>query len=350
MILKRKREILVLVLSINLLIISQKIQVVTAESVEPPSGLVSWWPGDGNTLDINNGNDGILKNGATFAPGIVDQAFCFDGVDDYIWAPSTGIDELHTLTIEFWVKLNSLGPWSQRFVTLKGEKAVLQHDGITDGDVDQLHFFMNFGGPPWEYEEDLYEIRVNYVLYEGDWQHVAGTYDGSVMRLYHDGMPIGSQEVTGTTFSLNWLEFSSEGAPIDGFLDEVAIYNRALSAEEINAIYEAGSSGKAGKVWREPVAQSKKYIQNLPNDAFKDNAEERKNILSNKFDNVFAKIDAGLYRAARYKLQYDIRQKCDGEDGDPKTIVWITDPTAQEDLSLLIDELIAFCDSPKPFG
>jgi hypothetical protein len=94
MILKRKREILVLVLSINLLIISLKIQVVTAESVEPPSGLVSWWPGDGHALDISDGNHGTLMNGVTFSPGLVDQAFEFHGGDDYVWTLGNGIVDL----------------------------------------------------------------------------------------------------------------------------------------------------------------------------------------------------------------------------------------------------------------
>ena len=39
--------------------------------VAAPSGLVSWWPGDGNPTDIQNGNDGTLVNGATFATGLV---------------------------------------------------------------------------------------------------------------------------------------------------------------------------------------------------------------------------------------------------------------------------------------
>ena len=41
--------------------------------VDPPSGLVSWWPGDGNASDIVDGNDGALENGATFAAGHVGQ-------------------------------------------------------------------------------------------------------------------------------------------------------------------------------------------------------------------------------------------------------------------------------------
>jgi hypothetical protein len=45
--------------------------------VQPPAGLVSWWPGDGNADDIQNGNDGTLQNGATFDSGFVGQAFRF---------------------------------------------------------------------------------------------------------------------------------------------------------------------------------------------------------------------------------------------------------------------------------
>src|SRR5260370_12481314 len=44
----------------------------------PPGNLVSWWPGNGNAIDIQGGNNGTLKNGVTFNPGEVGQAFHFD--------------------------------------------------------------------------------------------------------------------------------------------------------------------------------------------------------------------------------------------------------------------------------
>jgi hypothetical protein len=50
--------------------------------VEPPAGLVSWWPGDGNADDIVNGNEGTLQYGATFAPGKVGQGFSFKDFRD----------------------------------------------------------------------------------------------------------------------------------------------------------------------------------------------------------------------------------------------------------------------------
>ena len=53
-------------------------------SFQPLPGLVSWWPGDGHADDVAGGNHGTLLNGATFAPGVVGQAFSFDGVDGYV--------------------------------------------------------------------------------------------------------------------------------------------------------------------------------------------------------------------------------------------------------------------------
>src|SRR5437763_2728435 len=54
---------------------------VAQTCVQPPPGLVSWWPGDGNAKDIADGNPGTLQGGVTFASGKVGQAFHFNGVD-----------------------------------------------------------------------------------------------------------------------------------------------------------------------------------------------------------------------------------------------------------------------------
>src|SRR5438874_10060806 len=50
----------------------------------PPTGMVSWWPGDGNAHDIRGGKNGTRQGGVTVPVGEVGQAFSFDGVDDYV--------------------------------------------------------------------------------------------------------------------------------------------------------------------------------------------------------------------------------------------------------------------------
>src|SRR5438445_2694060 len=50
-----------------------------AATALPPVGLVGWWPGDGDALDIAGGNNGTAHDGVTYAPGMVGQAFSFNG-------------------------------------------------------------------------------------------------------------------------------------------------------------------------------------------------------------------------------------------------------------------------------
>jgi hypothetical protein len=52
--------------------------------VKPPDGLVGWWPGNGNTNDVWAGHNAQLVNGATFAPGKVENAFRLNGVSAFV--------------------------------------------------------------------------------------------------------------------------------------------------------------------------------------------------------------------------------------------------------------------------
>src|SRR5215472_599678 len=71
----------------------------------PPTGLLGWWPGDGNANDIQLGSNGTLMNGATFAPGLVRQAFSFDGFSAFVKVPDT--PALHAVTtavtVDAWI-------------------------------------------------------------------------------------------------------------------------------------------------------------------------------------------------------------------------------------------------------
>ncbi|MCA1684424.1 MAG: hypothetical protein LC745_00255, partial [Planctomycetia bacterium] len=77
-------------------------------------GTVAWWRGDGDATDVLGANDGQLRNGATFGPGVVSgQAFRFDGPNDYfqVLAPnSSHFDLTGDLTLEAWVRFDTAGP------------------------------------------------------------------------------------------------------------------------------------------------------------------------------------------------------------------------------------------------
>src|SRR5207247_523750 len=70
-----------------------------------PSNLVSWWQAEGNSNDFAGGNNGILRNGATFAAGKVGSAFSFDGVNDYVEVPNSANISFATnapMSFELW--------------------------------------------------------------------------------------------------------------------------------------------------------------------------------------------------------------------------------------------------------
>jgi arylsulfatase A-like enzyme len=241
-------------------------------------------------------NQATLVNGAAFESARVGQAFRFDGIDDYATATGTGIDDLQTLTIEAWVKLNSLpSDRVARFVTLGDGKAVLRYDGLTPGH-QFLHFYMTING-------ELQHIFVDGVLKAGGFHHVAGTYDGRVMRLYLDGIEVGNKAVSGTVEPGGSVLFSSMDESMDGLLDEVGIYNRALIPSEIQAIYNAGSAGKC------PVDNDGDGIlnadDNCPGAANSDQRDADSDGIGDKCDNCPA-----VYNP--YECKQEIRLSYDG--------------------------------------
>ena len=75
------------------------------QPVELPAGMVSWWSADGHAMDIVDGNDGALQNGATFADGKVGHAFSLDGVDDRVVVPHSGDLNINgAVTLDAWIK------------------------------------------------------------------------------------------------------------------------------------------------------------------------------------------------------------------------------------------------------
>lgn len=81
----------------------------------------------------------------------------------------------------------------------------------------------------------------------GDWQLVVGTYDGTTGTLYVDGKAAASGTFPApgvVTLPVNIGAYFGGGSGWDGQIDEVQIYDRTLSADEVRAIYQAGSAGQ----------------------------------------------------------------------------------------------------------
>jgi hypothetical protein len=233
-----------------------------------PAGIVGWWAGESSGLDSVANNNANLENGTGFTNGEVGTAFYFNGNNNFAIANPSAPGNLDVgqgsgLTIECWIKPTTIS-------SAMGMLTVFENQlGAWNGYNPGVQFLIN--GIP---NEGLYPgcLGVNLVdstggshtfgtvpnvLTAGVWQHVALTYDktAGVAALYTNGV-VAAQANLGvftpqTSFTnldiggqTTYASVSNPANPYFGALDELSLYNRALSSNEIAAIFVAGSAGK----------------------------------------------------------------------------------------------------------
>jgi len=143
----------------------------------PPSGLIAWWPGDGNANDQGT-NNGTLINGASFGAGKVGQAFSFDGISSCVsieYSPSLG--PLTNYSVTAWV--NPSAVFSSQ-VLLFGQNAVARSQLVLiTGNKVRYQFGTGSSFP---------EVTSLAILPAGEFSHVAGTWDGNALKVYVNGV------------------------------------------------------------------------------------------------------------------------------------------------------------------
>ena len=210
--------------------------VAQTSCVPPPSRQMQWFPGDGNTNDIVENGEGTLKNGATFAPGMVGQAFSLDGVDDYVELPSFLLPaNFNALAIEAWIKPANV---------LSGHIADNAAPGGTDG------FLLELSGGHLRAVFGANAATGGATIQADTYTHVAAVYDGSNIRLYVNGALDSTTPATtpGAVSRNSQNTFIGAGrvpaTAFGGQIDEIEFYLRALTTGEIQAIANAGGAGK----------------------------------------------------------------------------------------------------------
>ncbi len=213
----------------------------------PPANLVGWWPGDGGANDISgNGNNGTLQNGATFAAGLVGQAFSFDGVDDQVLVPHNADQNTGSqITVDAWVYPTALSHGR----TIIQKRSASNIGGFTFEQLGQP--FAPDGSLQWVIMISgvYHSATATSVLTLNTWQHVAATYDGSLMEVYVNGVQQGSVAQSGPIDAVTDPIVIGRNVVVpsdawQGLIDEVELFSRALSQSEIQSIVEAGSAGK----------------------------------------------------------------------------------------------------------
>jgi len=201
-------------------------------------GPVAYWKFDEGNGTIaydssGNGNNGTIY-GANWTTGITGSALDFDGIDDYIEIlDSASLNITEEITLCTWVKLDSIAV-DPPVIIEKWEFAnsEVYKLGIGDSGND-------------------FELRINHNPLVGGnvsveiWNFVVGTYDGSNLKLYQNGELVGQSQFNETIYtSTNNVfigadrDISEFNQHLDGIIDEICVYNRAITEIEIKELYQ----------------------------------------------------------------------------------------------------------------
>jgi subtilisin-like proprotein convertase family protein len=236
-------------------------QSSTLISTPPLSGMVGWWPGDGNANDIVAGNNGVTQN-IGYTNGVVGQAFACDP-ENYPYGTYTGVQIpdspayvlTNALTIEGWIRPRGDG----YIIFWRGDNRPGLDPYVLSmqGNHDLLFYIEDELG-----NYDSVGTNLDYNV----WYHVAATWDGDtgIMKLYVNGQ-LADQKVTllrpfgvlnageSPGVGIGNLNDGGNNFPFQGDIDEISLYNRALSAAEVQSIYNAGSAGKYASSFHPPL-------------------------------------------------------------------------------------------------
>ena len=184
--------------------------------VPPPTGLVGWWPGDGDATDIQTGNDGALQGGTFFTTAKVGEGFSFDSNDDRISIPHVSDFDIQSpgFTVLFWLKGVKNQPHALYDVVDKSHGFVDSKGWTFQGNsaAGSLSFFVGGGGG----RAGNFDGASSGDVLDGSFHHFAGTWDGSSIRAYVDGTTVDIVSFTApvnNTRSLNLAYSWGGGSP-----------------------------------------------------------------------------------------------------------------------------------------
>ncbi|HEY1902662.1 MAG TPA: Ig-like domain-containing protein [Terracidiphilus sp.] len=230
------------------------------------SSLVSLWPGNNNANDVGpGGNNGTLENGVSYGLGEVGDAFSLSGSDQYVLIGQpvpANLQIQNAITLSAWIYPTAL-PTSVggggTYGMIAGSQmdgvyggATIFFDGNTDPDgnsgVPPGHITFQIGdGSEWHETDALTQAPLN------QWTLVTAIRAAnSAAQIYYNGVlqpsTSASPAWTGTISypSTDWFAIGqevNEDRPFTGLINDVAVYNAALTGPQVLAIYNAGSGG-----------------------------------------------------------------------------------------------------------
>ena len=247
--------------------------------VNPPGGMVAWWPGDGNAADIVGGNHGTAENGATFSTGMVAQAFSLNGTQDIFIGNPNALRITGSITLDAWVNPSTVPPNNQLMsIVTKWFSEGVSGDSyglfLSPDESGNLFLLGAISEPNSEDPGMIGGTRIPL----NTWTHVAMTYDATTGEniLYVNGVLDGVRTRTGGILDSTTNVYIGRQDDTDfprffsGEIDEVEIFNRVLRSDEILSIFNANSFGKCKPAQTDVksafVNKNETFVQTTTND------------------------------------------------------------------------------------
>jgi hypothetical protein len=246
---------LITIIAVSSGIYLQNNSTTQAALINPHPGLAGWWSFDEGIGTVasdssGNGNTGTIY-GATWVSGTYGQALSFGGASDYVQVPdSTSLRDAgnSNRTIEFWAKFTTLSTTPNIQMIGLFETNTIGNRLFLYGNRD--NFWTSFRTATSVQD---YAANINFAEVLNGWHHFALVYDGAHVYIYLDGNLRNSGVLTG-----NWANvpviFKVDANPLAfaGAIDEVRIYNKALSTTDIQADFNSGPDFSANVLAKVP--------------------------------------------------------------------------------------------------
>jgi|GEM_PF-6796410 len=217
---------------------------------EPDDYLVGYWRFDNNSeygednthfYDYSGtGNNGTCSGSycPTYVKGKKQLGLKFDGSNDYVSvSDDESLDITDKITIELWVYPEYTGDY-QTLIHKGSSSNILGNEefsyNVRRSPTNYIGFSLNIVGSGWNSVGGTQ-------IPDKRWSYIVCTYNGSVMKVYKNGVLVGSKDASGSIVSSDYNlkigDTGNAGDPFNGTIDEVRIYNKSLSAEEVKQRY-----------------------------------------------------------------------------------------------------------------
>jgi Concanavalin A-like lectin/glucanases superfamily len=191
-----------------------------------------------------NSNHGTVSGAAWTTQGRYGGALSFDGVNDWVTVANSATLSLSTgMTLEAWVYPTANGGGSWRNIVIKERASGEVYNLYSNTEANRPAVYVVRASQPGS----AIELRGSSQLPVNAWTHLAATFDGTTLRMFRNGVQFGSRAVSGplltSTGPLQIGGNSLWGEFFQGRMDDLRIYNRALTAAEVLADMSAPVEG-----------------------------------------------------------------------------------------------------------